>query len=150
MSSHFNNRAAGVQKPPPVCISKLKEQQRVIRPKNTQLALTFDGNGNGPLGPWTLSTNVLMVRPPTTPFWATGAIAWFAGVGYVFEINPEDADPIRKVRIVIYQQPALPIIAAEFYNDLPGYEDDKSYQRNMYDWTAQTTDDRATARMWIS
>lgn len=149
MSSCFKNRAAGVQKPPPVCISKLKEQLRVIRPRNTQLALTFDASGAGLLGPWHVADTVFLVRDPGVEFWYSGGPIWRSGVGYEITVHPFFIGPIYEVRIVTYERPALPIVAGEFYASMPGYEDDKPYQLNIYEWQAQTTGDRATCRMWI-
>lgn len=148
MSSKFNNQAAGVFWPPPVCRSKLAEQLQDPTIGMTAVAV-ISGTGIGFLGPWSVNATVRLKRTALHQEFQSGLVHDISGWWYQVLIEPLAGVQPYRLHLAFFQTdgPAPAVwrgdrIIGEFHppTDL---------KINVTAWDFQAGSGVADARVWL-
>lgn len=149
MSSYFNNRSAGVQKPPPVCISKSKEKQKATPPPGGAMVLQIDLEASSSFGPVSIHTSKELVFPPGTTFWNG---EWNLSTTWRLSATvqtPTDGTPVLVATSVFHLSGGSPTLAISSFAHLPPYTPGIKYDQATSDFTFILGSGSETVRIWL-
>jgi len=149
MSSKFKQQAAGVFKTPPICKSKIAEQN-VRPPGGMTLVAIISGDGFGIFGPWSVNQSVKLRRENLTSAWNSGVLESSNGWWYQVTATPAAGENPILFHLAFF--PTQSLSPAMFAADqnlgilTPGVY----FERRVVEWLFTSGSGRADARVWIS
>lgn len=149
MSSRFNNRASGIQRTPPVCISKERERIEIPRIKGHDAIATVRGSAADFLGSWTTNETWQLRRSALDQ--AFGPDYRPTSNGHWLQILLEPAAGINPITLHLAFFRADNPAGAAWRADvvLPPYHQGINYHQRITAWDFTAGVGESYAEIWI-